>query len=625
MVFLASTNEILKNFLAISTWQSLVAIVLFLGITVGFWYFLKYIKIKFIYRVLIGFVIGLVFGVVVQAIIDFPSGNFFDPTIADPDNLGEFIDNPNYLLWVGEFSTWAQLLKQVFINGIMLITIPVVFLSITRIVAKPSKSNLGRITAKGVSMMLFNVAIAFIITFWIGYSILKNNSFMLDLSTASGDTNAAHETQPLPEIIFSYVPSNYVGVFTATAIIPAMVLGLLTGTGIKLGLKKRHEEAYQKTIAGLDRAWDVVLSILMVFTRIMPLAIMSMITVAITTRPIGALSSIGIILGIGYLCILIMFVILTVILIIYGVNPKVWWKQTWRALIQGFATQSSNATLPTTMEVLKDELHVKESVVSVVTPLSTSMGLMGCAGVQSGLITSFLFTAHDINENPIVSMALIPFFILALFVTIVASLGIAGIPGTATVVTSGVLGGLGYGTLFGPVYAIIGALDGLFDMGRTGLNVIAGAAVTTQVAKIEGQIDNNQLILGKISLLNGDQKNDIEKYLQNLNLNAQKETKLNYADRTKIKIELKNKIKATKLNIKNAIVEYDEKYKIVIKDNKLVQQKYNQSLKELKKSITDKTELKMNKIKLSQDVSLEYSKNIETLRNKISAKIEALQ
>ncbi|MBD4916662.1 cation:dicarboxylase symporter family transporter, partial [Xanthomonas citri pv. citri] len=86
-------------------------------------------------------------------------------------------------------------------------------------------------------------------------------------------------------------------------------------------------------------------------------------------------------------------------------------------------------------------------------------------------------------------------FILALLITLVASLGISGIPGTATVLTSGVLSGLGLGAWFGPVYAIVGSLDGLFDMGRTGVNVTSGAVVATLVAKNEGLIGADSNIL----------------------------------------------------------------------------------------------------------------------------------
>lgn len=97
-------------------------------------------------------------------------------------------------------------------------------------------------------------------------------------------------------------------------------------------------------------------------------------------------------------------------------------------------------------------------------------------------------------------MGLLTFFILAFFITLIASLGISGIPGTATVLTSGVLSGLGLSVWFAPVYAIVGSLDGLFDMGRTGVNVTSGAVVTTIVAKTEGLIGEDSTILSKQQL-----------------------------------------------------------------------------------------------------------------------------
>lgn len=163
-------------------------------------------------------------------------------------------------------------------------------------------------------------------------------------------------------------------------------------------------------------------------------------------------------------------------------------KKGYKILIQGFATQSSNATLPVSMEILRDEMKVKEGIVGLSTPLSSSMGLAGCAGVQSGIIVSFISTAGLYEMNP-------TNFIIALIVTVIASLGIAGVPGTAAVVTAGVLGGLGFSALYGPVYSIIGALDGIFDMGRTGVNVTGGALATTVAGKLTGNIEGDELFL----------------------------------------------------------------------------------------------------------------------------------
>ncbi|AVN64708.1 MULTISPECIES: dicarboxylate/amino acid:cation symporter [Mesoplasma] len=536
-MLLSSFKEtFLQNFLSISTWQSLLAIVLFFGLMGGFWYGLRQIKIKFVYRIFIGISIGLIFGIAIQAIIGFPGGSWFShdgqsawalvdgnwldiskyyikgsndyvmiSTIVNKPEAAQLIQGEIFMPdsslvegykvafvgsvvaeksiksgidWIIEFNTWASMLKQIFINGILLITIPVVFIAIFRVVAKPGSKGLGRISGKAVAILLINVAIAFTITFWIGYvlKIGKGLNFDQQIPGGSGRT----DSKALPEIIWGYIPSNFVATLSATAIIPVIVLAALVGYATTF-VRKKHPESMDNLMNFMDRAWDIVMSILMTFMKIMPLAVMAMLTTSITTRAIGALASIGLILGVGYLGLIIMLGVMTLILFLSGINVKAWWKHAWRPFVQAFSTQSSNATLPVTMDTLSNGMKIKDKVTSIVAPLSTSLGLVACAGVQAGLITSVLYTGSE----TVATMNIFAFFILGLFTTIVASIGIAGVPGTATVVTSAVLNGIGFGAFFAPVYAIFGAIDGLFDMGRTATNVTGGIFAATLVAKDE--------------------------------------------------------------------------------------------------------------------------------------------
>ncbi|WP_027048582.1 dicarboxylate/amino acid:cation symporter [Mesoplasma syrphidae] len=534
----------LEGFLSISMWQSFLAIFLFFGVMGGFYYGLKKIKIKFIYRVLIGMILGLSVGLIIQGIIGFPAGEWFanggqavwakvdgnwvnlsgyyilgdqdqlikiTPEIIDKigfgdgwklvlnsnrDNVFENIDSwmaeiKSGIKWVGEFNTWASMLKQIFINGILLITIPVVFIAIFRVVAKPGVNRLGKISAKGIAVLLLFVAIAFTITFWIGYFL--NIGGKLNFDNQIGGSSGRTDSKPLPEIIWGYLPSNIIATFSGTAIIPIIVLAALFGQATKY-VRKKHPKSMDNLNNFMDRSWDIIMSVLMTFLKIMPLAVMSMFATAITTRPIGALQSIGMILLIGYLGLAIMLGIMTLVLFINKVNIKVWWKHAWRPLVQGFSTQSSNATLPITIDTLTNDMKIKPEVASVIASISTSMGLVACAGVQAGLITSVLYTGSDSVAS---GMNLFAFFILALFTTVVASIGIAGIPGTATVVTSAVLNGMGFGIYFAPVYAIFGAIDGLFDMGRTATNVTGGVFASTLVAKNENMFEEDTKLITK--------------------------------------------------------------------------------------------------------------------------------
>ncbi|ATZ18354.1 dicarboxylate/amino acid:cation symporter [Mesoplasma melaleucae] len=552
-MLLSSFKEtFLQNFLSISTWQSLVAILLFFGLMGGFWYGLKQIKIKFVYRILIGMTIGLIFGVVIQTIIEFPGGSWFShkgnavwalvdgswldissyyikpdkevmtvaqalaKNVLTSNNVSELAKSMMLYInagadklafegltinaeiksgidWIIEFNVWASMLKQIFINGILLITIPIVFIAIFRVVARPGSKGLGRISGKAVAILLINVAIAFTITFWIGHllKIGKGLNFDQHIPGGSGRT----DSKALPEIVWGYIPSNFIATLSATAIIPVIVLAALIGYATTF-VRKKHPESMDNLMNVIDRAWDIVMSILMTFMKIMPLAVMAMLTTAITTRAIGALASIGLILAIGYVGIFIMLGVMTLVLFLSGVNVAAWWKHAWKPLIQGFSTQSSNATLPVTMDTLTNEMKIKDKVTSIVAPLSTSLGLVACAGVQAGLITSVLYTGSE----SVAEMNVFAFFILGLFTTIVASIGIAGVPGTATVVTSAVLNGIGFGAYFAPVYAIFGAIDGLFDMGRTATNVTGSVFAATLVAKDEGLFEEGTELVSEKQL-----------------------------------------------------------------------------------------------------------------------------
>ncbi|WP_106079001.1 dicarboxylate/amino acid:cation symporter [Mesoplasma coleopterae] len=599
-MLLSSFKEtFLQNFLSISTWQSLLAIVLFFGLMGGFWYGLKQIKIKFVYRILIGMSIGLIFGIVIQAIIGFPGGSWFSHdgksawALVDGNwlDISEYyIEKPNLqgmdeikgnyvqiktiigiegyeavingltklslfkdakgenlafisaisfspeiksgIDWIIEFNTWASMLRQIFINGILLITIPVVFIAIFRVVAKPGSKGLGRISGKAIAILLINVAIAFTITFWIGYALKIGKGLNFDQQIPGGSGRT--DSKALPEIIWGYIPSNFVATLSATAIIPVIVLAALIGYATTF-VRKKHPESMDNLMNFMDRAWDIVMSILMTFMKIMPLAVMAMLTTSITTRAIGALASIGLILAVGYLGLIIMLGFMTLILFLSGINVKAWWKNAWKPLIQGFSTQSSNATLPVTIDTLTNEMKIKDKVTSIVAPLSTSLGLVACAGVQAGLITSVLYT----GSATVAEMNIFAFFILGLFTTIVASIGIAGVPGTATVVTSAVLNGIGFGTYFAPVYAIFGAIDGLFDMGRTATNVTGGVFAATLVAKDELLFDEGTELISEKKL-----KTLIEN--KNIKEESKKAKQADKAEKQKNKVEKQKVQKKTK-------------------------------------------------------------------------------
>lgn len=136
-----------------------------------------------------------------------------------------------------------------------------------------------------------------------------------------------------------------------------------------------------KTRNTLETMWKIIISILMMFIKIMPFAVMSMLATAIINQPIGALANIDIIIGVAYLALLITFLWHLLSLYLFGINPYRWLVKAQKPIIAGFTTQSYNAALPIAMNTLKEDLKVKKEDSDTVMPaFSTTIGLSGCAG-----------------------------------------------------------------------------------------------------------------------------------------------------------------------------------------------------------------------------------------------------
>ena len=91
-------------------------------------------------------------------------------------------------------------------------------------------------------------------------------------------------------------------------------------------------------------------------------------------------------------------------------------------------------------------------------------------------------------------IAITPVFLISL-ITVIAlgSFGMAGVPGTAYIAATVVLGGMGLP--FAPV-ALVLPIDSIIDMGRTAINVNGAMVVSTVVDKEMGTF-NEEVFKGE--------------------------------------------------------------------------------------------------------------------------------
>jgi Na+/H+-dicarboxylate symporter len=154
-------------------------------------------------------------------------------------------------------------------------------------------------------------------------------------------------------------------------------------------------------------------------------------------------------------------------------------KKIYPAQVVAFTTRSSYGTLPVTIKSLTDRVKISDKVASFVAPMGATMGMNACGGLYP--VMAAVFVANVFGYN----LTFANYLVLILLTT-VASIGTAGVPGTASIMTTVVLAGMGL-----PIegIAMLLGIDTIVDMARTATNVTGASVTALLVANSEGEFD----------------------------------------------------------------------------------------------------------------------------------------
>jgi Na+/H+-dicarboxylate symporter len=182
--------------------------------------------------------------------------------------------------------------------------------------------------------------------------------------------------------------------------------------------------------------------------------------------------------------------LITLPLLIYAVtrlNPYRYYRAISTALLTGFSTASSNATLPVTLEQVEDSGGVSNRIASFVLPLGATINLDGTALYE---IVSVLFIAQlhaSVDPSFVLTFGQ---QLLIVFLGLAVSIGAAGIPHAGLVMMVIILQAVGLPLEY---TGLIWAVDRILDMCRTSVNITSDASISLIVADTEGELDRSVL------------------------------------------------------------------------------------------------------------------------------------
>ena len=454
-------NTFLSQFLMITNIHTVLMVVILLGLFFVINKISK--KFKFTKLMIISIFMGLGLGVIIQAIAKFPN-------------------NPQEITWINEVSTWYGLFGNGFMDLLKMIVMPLVLVSIIRVIMNMTEDNLGKLTFKSMGMFFATTAIAAIIAVIVG-NLFNLGSSLQGLSTSE----ELREITSLPDTIRGLLPSNPVKAMADGNTVAVVIFAAFIGLAIRR-LKKKYLDIIKPFMDFAEAFYKIIVSVAITVIKLMPYAVVPLMASTIASRGVKSLLDVVDFILALYLSVAIMFVVHLIIITLSGMNPITYIKNASKALILAFTSRSSLGTLPVTVETLIDNMNVDSGTASFVTSLGSNMGMNGCAGIYPALVSVMLANMAGVEMN-------FTFYVMLIIVITISSLGIAGIPGTATMSVSVVISGMGMGAYF-PLAGAIIAIDPILDMGRTMLNV--NGAMTAAVA-VDKSLKNNEKKEAKVA------------------------------------------------------------------------------------------------------------------------------
>ena len=388
----------------------------------------------------------------------------------------------------------------IFINALKMIAVPLVFASLVIGVANLGDiSKLSRIGGKTILAYLITTVIAITIGL-ILVNVIKpgdslpqetRDSLMSLYDDAVGtkkdmaaEVRSQGPLQPLIEI----VPENIIkAAGDNSSMLQVVFFAIIVGIAL---LQIPKEKA--KNFTGFFDAFnDVIIKIVEYIMLIAPygvFALMASLIVEIAGE--NPDSAVELLLALLKYTLVVLGGLILIIVVIYSLILKSFTKIKFLdfikalrpAMLLGFSTSSSSATLPVTMKLVEDELGVSEEVSSFVLPLGATINMNGTSLYQA---VAAVFIAQALGMDLTISQQLT----IVLTATL-AAIGSAGVPGAGLIMLIIVLEAIG---IPGAGIALIIAPDRILDMFRTVVNITGDATVCVAVASTEGELPDGMI------------------------------------------------------------------------------------------------------------------------------------
>lgn len=370
-----------------------------------------------------------------------------------------------------QLAEYLSIVTAIFLRLIKMIIAPLVFATLTAGIAHMGDTAaLGRIGFRTILWFVGASLVSLSLGLVLYHVFEPAQGLNLPLPPVSEATPVSGKSINLKEFVTHLVPASIFDAMAKNEILPIVVFSCFFGVALA---------AIGEKGAPIARAIDGLVHVMLVVTgyvmRAAPFAVFAAMAAVIATEGLGVLVTFGkFILSFYFGLAVLWAVLLLAAIVVIGAQAKQLPRFIAQPISLAFATASSEAAYPRTLEQL-ERFGVPNRIASFVLPLGYSFNLDGSMMYMT-YATLFIASAYgfDLSWGQQITMLLL---------LMVSSKGMAAVPRASLVVIAATLGF--FGIPEAGLLLILG-VDQFLDMGRSATNVVGNAVATSVIAKWEG-------------------------------------------------------------------------------------------------------------------------------------------
>jgi aerobic C4-dicarboxylate transport protein len=367
-----------------------------------------------------------------------------------------------------------------FVNLVKMVIAPVVFLTIVLGIANMHDlKKVGRVGGK--ALIYFEIVTTFALVIGLIVVNLMKPGAGLAIATLAKPDISSFVTQgkalTFVDFVTHVVPSSMMDAFVRGDMLQIVFIAVLFGSG--LAMLGESGKPLTNVLDVLSRVFFRIVAVIMV---VAPIGAFGAMAYTVGAFGVNALLPLGrLMLAVYTTMALFIFVVLNVILRLYGFSLWSYLKFIREEILIVLGTSSSEAALPRMLAKM-ERYGCAKPVVGLVIPAGYSFNLDGTS-IYLSMATIFIAQAFGVHLGIVQQLEL-------LGVLMLTSKGAAGVTGSGFIVLASTLSALQIVPIEG--IALVLGVDRFMSEARSITNLIGNGAATLVVARSEGAFDEQQ-------------------------------------------------------------------------------------------------------------------------------------